>query len=202
MFCSAYYGLTAWFATVWQFLLISQWNYIYNCIACNFLIKNFSLLFYLQIVFLFYSVKTHSLYDVLVSSRWSRREEAEFYRLVSAFGVERNPATGDFKWERFRSLGHLDRKYDDTLAEYFRAFYHMCKKVCRRFANEDEGLDCYVFIINDFCFWVSDSQVHLPKNCLFVFVCVCFVLFLALFSSEKRRLCIRRVRPSVRPSVS
>jgi len=36
-------------------------------------------------------------------------------------------------------LARLERKLDNTLTEYFRAFYHMCLKVCRRFASEEDG---------------------------------------------------------------
>ena len=71
--------------------------------------------------------------------RWSRREEADFYRTVSTFGVERERVSKQFRWETFRSLARLDKKYDDTLTEYFQAFYHMCKRVCKRFKNDEEG---------------------------------------------------------------
>ena len=60
--------------------------------------------------------------------------------MVSTFGVERDLKTGEYKWETFRSLARLDKKYDDTLTEYFKAFYHMCKAVCRKFKNEEEGM--------------------------------------------------------------
>jgi len=36
-------------------------------------------------------------------------------------------------------LARLERKLDNTLTEYFRAFYYMCMKVCRRFASEEDG---------------------------------------------------------------
>jgi len=70
---------------------------------------------------------------------WTRREEADFYRIVSTFGVERDCETGQFIWDKFRVLARLERKLDNTLTEYFRAFYHMCMKVCRRFASEEDG---------------------------------------------------------------
>lgn len=70
---------------------------------------------------------------------WTRREEADFYRVVSTFGVERDCATGQFIWDNFRNLGRLERKLDDTLTEYFKAFYHMCMKVCDRFRSEEEA---------------------------------------------------------------
>ncbi|XP_025076427.1 chromodomain-helicase-DNA-binding protein 8-like isoform X4 [Pomacea canaliculata] len=70
-------------------------------------------------------------------SRWSRREEADFYRTVSTFGVEFDRETGHFKWDRFRAFARLDRKYDETLTEYFHAFYYMCQSVCGKFRAED-----------------------------------------------------------------
>lgn len=72
--------------------------------------------------------------------RWSRREEADFYRVVSTFGIERDPYSKKFKWDTFRNLARLDKKYDDTLMEYFAAFYHMCKRVCKRFKTDEEGM--------------------------------------------------------------
>ena len=67
-----------------------------------------------------------------INSRWSRREESEFYRLVSSYGVERDPITHKITWNKFRSMGHLDKKFDETLTEYFRAFIRMCNKVLKK----------------------------------------------------------------------
>ena len=81
-------------------------------------------------------------------SHWTRREEADFYRIVSTFGVERDCETGQFIWDKFRMLARLERKLDNTLTEYFRAFYHMCLKVCRRFASEEEGKCIFLYHIH------------------------------------------------------
>ena len=72
-------------------------------------------------------------------SRWSRREEADFYRVVSTFGVERDRHTGLFVWDTFRSLARLDKKYDETLTDYFKAFYFMCRRVTKKLQSEEEG---------------------------------------------------------------
>ncbi|KAL5021350.1 hypothetical protein ScPMuIL_000505 [Solemya velum] len=72
--------------------------------------------------------------------RWSRREESDFYRVVSSFGVEFDCHTGRYKWDRFRVLARLDKKPDEALTEYFQAFYHMCLRVCRRFRSEEEAI--------------------------------------------------------------
>lgn len=73
-----------------------------------------------------------------IARNWTRREETEFYRVVSTYGVERE-VNGNYVWDTFRKLAKLDKKNDDTLTEYFKAFYHMCMKVCRKFQTEDEG---------------------------------------------------------------
>ena len=46
-------------------------------------------------------------------------------------------------------LARLERKLDNTLTEYFRAFYHMCLKVCRRFASEEDGKRLLDLFISD-----------------------------------------------------
>ncbi|XP_041376531.1 chromodomain-helicase-DNA-binding protein 8-like isoform X2 [Gigantopelta aegis] len=84
-------------------------------------------------------VKKKEYLQKLVSIRWSRREEADFYRTVSTFGVEYNRAAGRYRWDRFRCFARLDKKYDDTLVEYFQAFYHMCQRVCGKFKTTDEA---------------------------------------------------------------
>ncbi|ESO96318.1 hypothetical protein LOTGIDRAFT_144072, partial [Lottia gigantea] len=68
--------------------------------------------------------------------RWSRREEADFYKTASSFGVEIDRKTGRFIWDKFRSLAKLDKKFDDTLTEYFQGFYFMCQKVCGKLGKE------------------------------------------------------------------
>lgn len=70
--------------------------------------------------------------------KWSRREESDFYRVVSSFGVEHDRKTDTYDWTRFRMYAKLERKLDDTLTEYYKAFYAMCKKVVGRRLTEDE----------------------------------------------------------------
>uniref|UniRef100_A0A8C5C9X9 Chromodomain helicase DNA binding protein 8 n=1 Tax=Gadus morhua TaxID=8049 RepID=A0A8C5C9X9_GADMO len=70
--------------------------------------------------------------------RWTRREECDFYRVVSTFGVEKIqkepglPEDQDphYEWTRFRSFARLDKKTDESLGRYFRAFVAMCRRVC------------------------------------------------------------------------
>ncbi|XP_075953358.1 chromodomain-helicase-DNA-binding protein 8 isoform X1 [Anarhichas minor] len=71
--------------------------------------------------------------------RWTRREECDFYRVVSTFGVEKIikkeqglPEAGDpdFDWNHFRTFARLDKKTDESLSRYFRSFVAMCRRVC------------------------------------------------------------------------
>ena len=104
---------------------------------------------------------------------WTRREEADFYRIVSTFGVERDCETGQFIWDKFRLLARLERKLDNTLTEYFRAFYHMCMKVCRRFATEE---DCKYLL----CLFILDAELSCwcPHNRMRRVDCQCFTVLI------------------------
>ncbi|XP_060678630.1 chromodomain-helicase-DNA-binding protein 7 isoform X3 [Hemiscyllium ocellatum] len=78
--------------------------------------------------------------------RWTRREEADFYRVVSTFGVVFDPTKKQFDWNQFRAFARLDKKSDDSLEKYFSCFVAMCRKVCRMPPNPGEELDASIFI--------------------------------------------------------
>uniref|UniRef100_A0A8C8LTW0 DNA helicase n=1 Tax=Oncorhynchus tshawytscha TaxID=74940 RepID=A0A8C8LTW0_ONCTS len=63
--------------------------------------------------------------------RWTRREEADFYRVVSTFGVVFDPDLGRFDWTKFRAMARLHKKTDESLQKYLWAFTAMCRRVCR-----------------------------------------------------------------------
>ncbi|XP_072297015.1 chromodomain-helicase-DNA-binding protein 7 [Eucyclogobius newberryi] len=63
--------------------------------------------------------------------RWTRREEADFYRVVSTFGIVFDSDKQKFDWAQFRAIARLDKKTDDSLEKYYYAFIAMCKRVCR-----------------------------------------------------------------------
>jgi len=44
-----------------------------------------------------------------------------------------------YNWTKFKSVARLEKKYDDTLTEYFRSFYAMCKRLCGQSLTEEEG---------------------------------------------------------------
>lgn len=64
-----------------------------------------------------------------LAQKWSRREESDFSKAVSFFGVEYMSDKKKHDWNKFRSIGKLDKKLDETLEEYYKAFVIMCKKV-------------------------------------------------------------------------
>uniref|UniRef100_A0A8C2NWE7 DNA helicase n=1 Tax=Capra hircus TaxID=9925 RepID=A0A8C2NWE7_CAPHI len=71
--------------------------------------------------------------------KWTRREEADFYRVVSTFGVIFDPAKQQFDWNQFRAFARLDKKSDESLEKYFSCFVAMCRRVCRMPAKPDDG---------------------------------------------------------------
>ncbi|XP_038070305.1 chromodomain-helicase-DNA-binding protein 8-like isoform X2 [Patiria miniata] len=66
------------------------------------------------------------------AQKWSRREEADYYRVLATFGVEQDPKTGKYDWSNFRKVAKLERKYDHRLLEYYRHFRAMCLRKCKR----------------------------------------------------------------------
>uniref|UniRef100_A0A670JD89 Chromodomain helicase DNA binding protein 9 n=1 Tax=Podarcis muralis TaxID=64176 RepID=A0A670JD89_PODMU len=77
--------------------------------------------------------------------RWTRREEADFYRVVSTFGVVFDPDRGQFDWTKFRAMARLHKKTDESLEKYLYAFMAMCRRVCR-LPSKDELVDPNIFI--------------------------------------------------------
>ncbi|XP_077022962.1 chromodomain-helicase-DNA-binding protein 7 isoform X4 [Tamandua tetradactyla] len=70
--------------------------------------------------------------------KWTRREEADFYRVVSTFGVIFDPIKQQFDWNQFRAFARLDKKSDESLEKYFSCFVAMCRRVCRVPARSDD----------------------------------------------------------------
>uniref|UniRef100_A0A8C3EH85 Chromodomain helicase DNA binding protein 6 n=1 Tax=Corvus moneduloides TaxID=1196302 RepID=A0A8C3EH85_CORMO len=62
--------------------------------------------------------------------RWTRREQADFYRTVSSFGVIYDQEKKVFDWAQFRAISRLEKKTDESLEKYFYSFVAMCKNVC------------------------------------------------------------------------
>ncbi|XP_042550237.1 chromodomain-helicase-DNA-binding protein 6 isoform X1 [Dipodomys spectabilis] len=71
--------------------------------------------------------------------RWTRREQADFYRTVSSFGVIYDQEKKIFDWTQFRIISRLDKKSDESLEHYFYSFVAMCRNVCRLPAWKEDG---------------------------------------------------------------
>ena len=71
--------------------------------------------------------------------KWSKKEETDFLRTVLAFGVEFSRKERRYVWDRFRQLSRLEKKFDETLTEYYLAFVAMCKRAAGRTLSEEEG---------------------------------------------------------------
>lgn len=71
--------------------------------------------------------------------RWTRREEADFYRVVSTFGIVFDPVKQNYDWNQFRAFARLDKKSDDSLEKYFNCFVAMCRRVCRMSSKPEDG---------------------------------------------------------------
>ncbi|CAL9703990.1 unnamed protein product [Knipowitschia caucasica] len=72
--------------------------------------------------------------------RWTRREQADFYRTISSFGVVFDPERKVYDWSQFRALARLERKTDESLERYFNSFVHMCRTACKLPPRKEEGL--------------------------------------------------------------
>ncbi|XP_074060288.1 chromodomain-helicase-DNA-binding protein 7 isoform X3 [Macrotis lagotis] len=70
--------------------------------------------------------------------KWTRREEADFYRVVSTFGIIFDPMKQQFDWNQFRAFARLDKKSDESLEKYFNCFVAMCRRVCRMPTKPDD----------------------------------------------------------------
>ena len=75
----------------------------------------------------------------MLQKRWNRREEIEFFRTLVAYGVNYNTKTDKYDWERFKQLSKLDKKFDETLTEYYLAFLDMCEKLTGKKKKSKQG---------------------------------------------------------------
>uniref|UniRef100_A0A667YIK5 Chromodomain helicase DNA binding protein 7 n=1 Tax=Myripristis murdjan TaxID=586833 RepID=A0A667YIK5_9TELE len=80
--------------------------------------------------------------------RWTRREEADFYRVVSTFGIVYDTQHQRFDWTQFRAFARLDKKTDESLEKYYYSFIAMCKRVCRMQVKTDTELPDPTLIID------------------------------------------------------
>lgn len=72
-----------------------------------------------------------------ISKKWTKREEADFFRTVSSYGIDYDRKKKSYDWTRFKTLSKLEKKSDDLLTEYYKNFILMCKKQCGLKIDED-----------------------------------------------------------------
>ena len=54
-----------------------------------------------------------------------------------------------YEWSKFRSISKLDKKFDDTITDYYKSFIALCKKVCGLKLTEEEGKSAVNFWVDD-----------------------------------------------------
>lgn len=79
-------------------------------------------------------------------AKWTRREESEFLRVVSTYGVNYDRKKAQYDWTKFKSIARFDKKTDNDLTDYYMSFRAMCKKVCNAKLNEEEGAFFLIFL--------------------------------------------------------
>ena len=72
------------------------------------------------------------------NKKLTRKEENDFYRAIMAYGIETGKDKKAILWDRFKALARLDKKYDDTLNEFYTAFMAACKKAANESLSEEE----------------------------------------------------------------
>lgn len=79
-----------------------------------------------------------------VQKKWNRREENEFLRVLTGYGVDLQQGTSvpTPDWMRFKAMAKLDKKSDESLSDYYKVFIAMCKRQAGVRLNDDEkGLE-------------------------------------------------------------
>lgn len=64
---------------------------------------------------------------VCISKRWTKREEADFFRVVSSYGIIYYRKKKSYDWMKFKQLAKLEKKPDEELTDYYKHFVMMCK---------------------------------------------------------------------------
>lgn len=63
-----------------------------------------------------------------IAKRWTKREEGDFFRVASTYGVIYYRKKKSYDWMKFKQLAKLDKKSDEELTDYYKHFVQMCKK--------------------------------------------------------------------------
>lgn len=85
-----------------------------------------------------------------IPKKWNRREEYEFLRVLTGYGIDVQPASALTPgvttvvpdWTKFKQMAHLERKSDETLSDYYKVFISMCKRQAGvKLAENEKGLE-------------------------------------------------------------
>ena len=83
------------------------------------------------------------------SDKWARREESDFYRAVSTFGIQYKENSKDFDWQKFRQVAKLEKKTDQQITEYYLTFKYMCDKICGKPVGEKPDFNIQIETISE-----------------------------------------------------
>lgn len=75
-----------------------------------------------------------------ISKKWTKREEADFFRVVSSYGINYYRKKKSYDWTKFKMLSKLEKKSDEDLIDYYKNFVIMCKKQTG-IKSDDESYD-------------------------------------------------------------
>lgn len=72
------------------------------------------------------------------NKKLNRKEENDFYRAIMAYGIEHSKDGKKIIWDRFKALARLEKKYDETMNEFYMAFMAACKKAVKEPLDDEE----------------------------------------------------------------
>lgn len=84
-----------------------------------------------------------------LAQKWSKREEQDFVRVVSFFGLEYENDSDKYDWRRFRQLANLGKKSDERLSLYLHEFKKMCRRVITKKPTKTGFLSVQVEVVNE-----------------------------------------------------
>lgn len=76
--------------------------------------------------------------------KWTRREENEFLRVLTGYGIDLQQSTPlpTPDWTKFKAMAKLDKKSDENLSDYYKVFIAMCKRQAAvKLTEEERGLE-------------------------------------------------------------
>lgn len=85
-----------------------------------------------------------------IPKKWNKREEFEFLRVLTGYGIDMQQNMMAPDWFKFKQLARLERKSDDTLNDYYKVFISMCKRQAGMKLQEGEkGMESIIEDISE-----------------------------------------------------